>query len=113
MDYAVIRVGNKQHRVRDGETLVVDLVRTYAGESFTPDVLLRDIAVVVTAKVVAHERGPKIVIGKYRRRTGYKRHTGFRAATSRIEIPLGGAKKKPAAAEKPVAQKEPEAPVAQ
>ena len=113
MDYAVIRVGNKQHRVRDGETLVVDLVRTYAGESFTPDVLLGDSGVEVTAKVVAHERGPKIVIGKYRRRTGYKRHTGFRAATSRIEISLGGAKKKPAAAEKPVAQKEPEAPVAQ
>src|SRR5207244_1719512 len=113
MDYAVIRVGNKQHRVRDGETLVVDRVRTDAGESFTPDVLLGDSGVEVTAKVVAHERGPKIVIGKYRRRTGYKRHTGFRAATSRIEISLGGAKKKPAAAEKPVAQKEPEAPVAQ
>jgi hypothetical protein len=44
-------------------------------------------------KVVAHERGPKIRIGKYRRRTGYKRHNGFRAAQSRIEISLGGAKK--------------------
>jgi hypothetical protein len=47
----------------------------------------------VTAKVIAHERGPKILIGKYRKRTGYKRHTGFRAATSRVEISLGGAKK--------------------
>ncbi len=46
----------------------------------------------MTAKVIAHERGPKILIGKYRRRTGYKRHTGFRAATSRVEISLGGAK---------------------
>jgi large subunit ribosomal protein L21 len=98
MDYAVIRVGNKQHRVRDGETLVVDRVATGEGKTFTPDVLLGDSGVAVTATVVAHERGPKIVIGKYRRRTGYKRHTGFRAATSRIEISLGGAKK--AAAEK-------------
>jgi hypothetical protein len=54
-------------------------------------VLLGDGA--VTVKVVAHERGPKIRIGKYKRRTGYKRHNGFRAATSRIEISLGGAKK--------------------
>jgi hypothetical protein len=50
--------------------------------------------------VVAHERGPKLVIGKYRKRTGYKRHNGFRAATSRVEITLGagGAKKAAAAA---------------
>ena len=92
MDYAVIRVGGKQYRVREGETLLVDRVSTDEGKTFTPDVLLGDGAA-VTATVVAHERGPKIRIGKYRRRTGYKRHTGFRAATSRIEISLGGAPK--------------------
>ena len=53
----------------------------------------------MTAKVLAHERGPKILIGKYRKRTGYKRHNGFRAATSRIEISLGGAQKRSRAAE--------------
>ena len=72
------------------------------GKTFTPDVLLGDAT--VTAKVVAHERGPKIRIGKYRRRTGYKRHNGFRAATSRIEISLGGAAPKKAA-EAPKAEK--------
>jgi large subunit ribosomal protein L21 len=91
MDYAIIRLGGKQYRVREGETLVVDRVKAAEGKSFTPDVLLGEAT--VTAKVVAHERGPKIRIGKYRRRTGYKRHNGFRAATSRIEISLGGAKK--------------------
>ncbi len=100
MDYAIIRVGGKQYRVREGETLLVDRVRTDEGETFSPDVLLGDGAA-VTAKVVAHERGPKLRIGKYKRRTGYKRHTGFRAALTRIEISLGGsvgttAKKKPA-----------------
>jgi large subunit ribosomal protein L21 len=94
MDYAIIRVGNKQHRVRDGETLVVDRVHTDEGKTFTPDVLLGDAK--VTVKVLAHERGPKIRIGKYRKRTGYKRHTGFRAATTRIEVSLGGAKAAPA-----------------
>src|SRR5690242_21936268 len=91
MNYAIIRIGNKQHRVRDGETLVVERVRTDEGGTFTPEVLLG--GATVTAKVVAHQRGPKIRIGKYRRRTGYKRHNGFRAAQSRIEISLGGAKK--------------------
>ena len=103
MDYAIIRLGGKQYRVREGETLVVDRVKADEGKTFNPDVLLGDGAT-VTAKVLAHERGPKILIGKYRKRTGYKRHTGFRAATTRIEISLGGAPKA-----KPAAKKAPEA----
>jgi large subunit ribosomal protein L21 len=95
--YAIIRLGNKQHRVRDGETLVVDRLSTEAGKSFEPDVLLGEGK--VTATVIAHERGPKIRIGKYRRRTGYKRHNGFRSATSRVQISLGAAKR-PAPAKK-------------
>jgi large subunit ribosomal protein L21 len=91
MDYAIIRLGGKQYRVREGETLVVDRVKADEGKTFNPDVLLGEGT--VTAKVVAHQRGPKIRIGKYKRRTGYKRHNGFRAAQSRIEISLGGAKK--------------------
>jgi len=95
MDYAIIKVGNKQHRVRDGETLVVERVATEEGQTFEPVVLLGDEK--VTATVVAHERGPKIIIGKYKRRTGYKRHNGFRAATSRLEITIGaGTKRAPA-----------------
>ena len=68
----------------------MDRLKTDEGETFKPDVLLGDRRK-VTAKVLAHERGPKILIGKYRKRTGYKRHNGFRAATSRVEISLGGA----------------------
>jgi large subunit ribosomal protein L21 len=109
MDYAIIKLGNKQHRVRDGETLVVDRLATEEGKSFEPAVLLGDEK--VTATVVAHERGPKILIGKYRRRTGYKRHNGFRAATSRVEITIGAGTKRPAAkAEKPAKPVEAEAP---
>jgi len=96
MDYAIIRLGGKQYRVREGETLVVDRVPAEQGKTFSPEVLLGDGAA-VTARVVAHERGPKIRIGKYKRRTGYRRHTGFRAATSRLEISLGGAPKRAAA----------------
>jgi large subunit ribosomal protein L21 len=111
MDYAIIRLGGKQYRVREGETLVVDRVKADEGKTFNPDVLLGDAK--VTAKVVAHERGPKIRIGKYKKRTGYKRHTGFRAATTRIEISLGGsAPKKAAAAPKKAAEPKAAAPAA-
>ena len=97
-DYAIIRLGNKQHRVRDGETLVVDRLPAAEGKSFEPDVLLGEAR--VTATVVAHERGPKIRIGKYKKRTGYKRHNGYRSATSRVQIALGAARKSAAAAPK-------------
>jgi large subunit ribosomal protein L21 len=100
--YAIIRLGNKQHRVRDGETLVVDRLSTEAGKSFEPDVLLGEGK--VTATVLAHERGPKIRIGKYRRRTGYKKHTGYRSRLTRIEIESIGAAKRAKAAAKPKAE---------
>src|SRR6476646_789086 len=99
MDYAIIRLGGKQYRVREGETLVVDRLKADEGKTFTPDVLLGDAT--VTAKVLAHERGPKIRIGKYRRRTGYKRHNGFRAATSRIEVTIGAGKQRATPKAKP------------
>jgi large subunit ribosomal protein L21 len=102
MDYAIIRLGGKQYRVREGEYLVVDRLKTEEGKSFSPDVLLGDDGVNVTATVLSHERGPKIRIGKYKKRTGYKRHNGFRAATSRVEISLV-APTKPAATKKPEA----------
>jgi large subunit ribosomal protein L21 len=93
MEYAIIRLGGKQYRVREGEYLVVDRVKFDEGKTFTPEVLLGDAGVTVTATVLAHERGPKIRIGKYRKRTGYKRHNGFRAATSRVEFSLGAPKR--------------------
>jgi large subunit ribosomal protein L21 len=113
MDYAIIRVGGKQYRVREGETLVVDRLKTEEGKTFTPDVLLGGEGAAVTAKVLSHERGPKIRIGKYRRRTGYKRHNGFRAAITRIEIESiagGKAAPKKAAAAKPKVEAAVEAP---
>jgi large subunit ribosomal protein L21 len=96
MDYAIIKLGGKQYRVREGEYMVVDRVKFDEGATFQPDVLLGDTGVTVTAKVLEHGRGPKIRIGKYKKRTGYKRHNGFRAATSRVEFSLGGTAKRAA-----------------
>jgi len=105
MSYAIISVGGKQYRVREGERLLVDRLPLEDGATFTPSVLLAGgdgdaslaPGVVVTAKVVRQAKGPKLVIGKYKKRTGYKRHTGFRASLTQIEIEsIGGTAKKPA-----------------
>jgi large subunit ribosomal protein L21 len=126
--YAIISVGGKQYRVHEGQRLLVDRLRTDEGKTFTPDVLLlggngkpdlRPKAGLVTARVVGHVRGDKIRIGKYRPKSGYRRHTGFRASLSQIEIESIGAKKaapkkaeeeKPKAAAKAKAPAKPKAP---
>jgi len=101
MTYAIIKLGGKQHRVREGEWLLVDRLKLDEGKTFNPDVLLvggdgnTDLApaTTVTARVVGHELGEKIRIGKYKKRTGYRRHNGYRSRLTRIEIEAIGAKK--------------------
>jgi large subunit ribosomal protein L21 len=111
MSYAIISVSGKQYRVREGQRLLVDRVALDDGATFTPQVLLvgGDGAVAiapgdvtVTVRVVGQQRGPKLRIGKYKQRTGYKRHTGFRAALTQIEVEsIGGGKARAAAKPKP------------
>jgi len=111
--YAIISLGGKQSRVREGERLLVDRLRADEGATVEPRVLLvggdgtPDLApsTTVTARVVGHELGEKIRIGKYRRRTGYKKHTGYRSRLTRIEIESIGAAARAKAAAKPKAEK--------
>jgi len=121
MTYAIIKVAGKQYRVREGERLLVDRLPHDDGATFTPTVLLvgGDGAPVldpgdaaVTARVLGPERGPKIRIGKHKKRTGYRRHTGFRASLTRIEIESIGGKPARAAKPKAAAKAEKEAPKA-
>jgi large subunit ribosomal protein L27 len=118
---AIISVGGKQYRVQEGARLLVDRVPQEEGKVFHPQALLvaddgkTQVAPEgfnVSARVVAHVRGDKIYVGKYKRRTGYRRKTGFRAALSELEIeklgsgraaaaPAPAKEEKPAAAEKP------------
>jgi large subunit ribosomal protein L21 len=110
--YAIITLGGKQYRVHEGERLLVDHLRVDEGATVEPRVLFvggngtPDLApsTTVIARVVGHELGEKIRIGKYRRRTGYKKHTGHRSKLTRIEIESIGAKRARAAA-KPKAEK--------
>jgi large subunit ribosomal protein L21 len=129
MSYAVISIGNKQYRVREGQRLLVDRVPHDEGKTFHPDLVMlggdgdaklgSDLkGQQVTVKVAEHVKGKKIIVGKHKRRTGYKRRNGFRASLTRIEVQSIGAtttrstaaKKETAAAEaKPAAEKKPAA----
>ena len=105
MSYAIISVGGKQHRVREGEKLLVERLGVAEGKTFEPRVLMlggdgdpdlspKDGA--VTVRVVGHVLGEKIRIGKYRRRTGYRRHNGYRSKLTQIQVESIGAKKRAA-----------------
>ena len=125
MSYAIISVGGKQYRVQEGQRLLVDRLAHGEGNTFTPPVLLlgggdggTQIApqdVTVTVRVVADVKGEKIRIGKYRPKNGYRKHTGFRASLSQIQIEsIGTTKRAPAAAkqeEAPAQAAAPEIPV--
>ena len=114
MSYAIITVGGKQYRVQEGERLLVDRLKEDEGKTFKPKVLLiggngeTDLApsTTVTARVVSHELGEKIRIGKYKPKSGYKRHNGFRSSLTRIEVTGIGGKQAVAKAEAPAVPKE-------
>jgi large subunit ribosomal protein L21 len=117
MSYAIISLGGKQYRVREGERLLVDRLPHDEGKTFHPNLLLvggdgsPDLSpkgVNVTARVVRHVLGEKIRIGKYRPKSGYRRHTGYRSRLSQIEIEAIGTKR----AAKPKAEKAEEKPKA-
>jgi large subunit ribosomal protein L21 len=94
--YAVIETGGKQYRVEKGSTLLVD--RLSANEGDVVDlrpvafrdkemVLGKDLEKVkVDAKVVGHERGPKIRVFKYRAKKGYRKRAGHRSELTRLEV---------------------------
>jgi large subunit ribosomal protein L21 len=110
--YAIIRLGGKQYRVSEGEHLLVDRLKLDESATFNPDVLFvgggGSGGATVTARVVGHTLGPKIRIGKYRKRTGYRRHTGHRSHFSEIEIQsIGAAKSGTRAASTQAPAKEP------
>ena len=118
MSYAIIGIGGKQYRVREGEHLLVERLSYDEGKIFHPDVLLLggdgdpklDAGELkgqqVTAKVAEHVLGPKVIVGKHKRRTGYRRRNGHRSRLTRIEIQTIGKKAtRSSTAKKPAAEK--------
>jgi large subunit ribosomal protein L21 len=98
MSYAIVKVGGKQYRVEQGDSLVVDRMAAKEGDKVTLEPLLfadGDDAVFeaaalgkvkVQATVTGHERGKKIHGLKFKPKRGYKRRYGARADLTRLEI---------------------------
>ncbi|HUZ28134.1 MAG TPA: 50S ribosomal protein L21 [Solirubrobacteraceae bacterium] len=96
--YAIVKTGGKQYRVEQGQSLLVERLPASAegdtvalrpllyvdGDKLVDgDALSR---VTVSARVVAHERGPKLRIVKFKPKRGYKRRTGHRQDLTRLEV---------------------------
>jgi large subunit ribosomal protein L21 len=97
--YAIIRTGGKQFRAEPGKTLRVPSLDVEPGESVTfEEVLLgasdSDVRVgaplvggaAVTADVVKHGKGEKIIVFKFKRRKNYRRKQGHRQKFTEVRV---------------------------
>ena len=96
--YAVVRVGSKQQKVAVGDVIEIDKVETGVGESVTLPVVLvvdgEDITsdaaklgkASVTVEVLGATKGPKIIIQKYKNKTGYKKRQGHRQKYTQVKV---------------------------
>ena len=96
--YAVIKAGGKQHRVKSGDVIEVELVHGGDGETveFKPLLVVddegkthhgKDVAkAVVVARLAGEQKGDKVKVFKYRPKTGYARRQGHRQMMTLLEI---------------------------
>ncbi len=107
--YAIVKTGGKQYRVERGQRLLVERLAAEEGadvalepilyrseEAVFDEAGLRDVK--VTAKVLAHVRGERLRVFKFKPKRGYKRRTGHRQDLTQIEVTeITSAGAKPAA----------------
>ena len=96
--YAIVKTGGKQYKVAVGDVVEVEKVTGGPGDAVPlPALLVVDGAdvtsdaaalagVTVSGEVVAHTKGPKIDILKYKNKTGYKRRLGHRQRLTQVRV---------------------------
>ena len=96
--YAVIKTGGKQHKVKAGDVLEVELLGSEEGETvtFTPLLVVDDdgkshvgkeiAKATVTAKLLGEQKGDKVRVFRYRPKTGFSKRQGHRQTMTLIEI---------------------------
>ena len=102
--YAVVATGGKQYRVAVGDTLDVETLTPDEDGTVTmrPILLVGDDGAVTVARdaldaatvrvtVVEARKGPKIVVFKYKNKTGYRRTNGHRQPLTRVRVDAIGA----------------------
>ena len=96
--YAIVHAGGRQEKVSVGDLLTVDRLSSTAGTTVQLQPLLlvdgttvtSDAATLagttVTAEVVDETKGPKIIIQKFKNKTGYKKRQGHRQDLTRVRV---------------------------
>jgi large subunit ribosomal protein L21 len=94
--YAIVRAGAKQQKVAVGDVIEIDKNSTEVGQTLTlPVVLAVDGETVtstgldsasVTVEVLGATKGPKIIIQKYKNKTGYKKRQGHRQKYTQVKV---------------------------
>ena len=96
--YAIVRSGGQQKKVAVGDVIEIDKVEGATGDSVTlPVVMLVDgekvtaaaddlAKATVTAEVVGATKGPKIIILKYKNKTGYRKRQGHRQKYTQVKV---------------------------
>jgi len=95
--YAIIATGGKQYKVSEGDIITIEKLGVEAGEKVTFDQVLAvsdngmkvgaDVAnATVEASVVKEGRAKKVIVYKYKRKTGYHNKNGHRQAFTQVKI---------------------------
>ena len=98
--FAIVQIGAKQYKVAPKDIVVIDKIVGEVGDAVTfSDVLLltddKNVTTVgtpfikgssVKAKILTQEQGEKIAVRRYKHKSRYRRHTGFRAQLTRVEV---------------------------
>jgi len=96
--YAIIATGGKQYKVSEGDIITIEKLGVEAGQTVTFDQVLAvnngELVVgnptvpnaTVTASVVNEGRAKKVIVYKYKRKTGYHKKNGHRQAFTRVKI---------------------------
>ena len=95
--YAIIATGGKQYKVSEGDVIKVEKLNAEAGNTVTFDNVIAvsndslkvgsDVAnATVTATVMEQGRGKKVIVYKYKRKTGYHKKNGHRQAYTQVKI---------------------------
>jgi large subunit ribosomal protein L21 len=122
--YAIVKTGGKQYRIEQGQSLLIERLPESDGSTVALQPLLYvdgshvldgdDLSKVkISARIVAHERGPKLRVVKFKPKRGYKRRNGHRQELTRIEvteIKLGSGRASRSSAAKAPAEVSAEAP---
>jgi large subunit ribosomal protein L21 len=96
--YAIVKTGGKQYKVAEGDVIEVEKLVGAPGDAVSlpavlvvdGDQLMTDAAalagVSVAGELVAHTKGPKIRIHKFKNKTGYHKRQGHRQPLTQVKV---------------------------